>query len=209
MLTCARSMRLATSRPSSQTHVARAPACSMHSRQRRVTVKAIVDNADATVEEIMIPKGSMVMLKPTMTCKEAARILLEKDVSGAPVVDESGALLGVLSESDLIWKGAGAPLDHTIIPPVYIGAFDLLIALNDNKQTEEELHKILAKTVKEAMTTKVVTIGPSATMAQAAQLMLAKKVNRLPVVESGKCVGVITRHDVLRGMVAAHSPFLG
>ncbi len=51
-----------------------------------------------------------------------------------PQVDGNGRLLGVLSESDLLWKGAGAPLDHTIIPPVFVGAFDLLISLRDNAQ---------------------------------------------------------------------------
>ena len=43
---------------------------------------------------------------------------------------------------------------------------------------------------------------------QAAKLMLHKKVNRLPVVDGGKVVGVLTRHDILRGMISSHSPFL-
>jgi CBS domain-containing protein len=43
------------------------------------------------------------------------------DVSGAPVVDAEGALVGVLTESDIVWKGAGAPEDHFVVPPVFIG----------------------------------------------------------------------------------------
>ena len=48
-----------------------------------------------------------VLLSDAMPIKEAVHLLLEKDVSGAPVVDAAGKLVGVLSESDLIWKGAG------------------------------------------------------------------------------------------------------
>lgn len=167
-----------------------------------------IATAEPSVEEVMVPHP--VTLTPDMSCKDAARVLLDNDISGAPVVDSNGKLLGVLSESDLLWKGVGAPLEHTIIPPVYIGAFDLLINLRDNVQVAHELDKILARTVKQAMTaTPLVTVTPSTTMAGAAQLMLTHKVNRLPVVDSaGKVVGVITRHDVLRGMVASQSPLL-
>ncbi len=52
--------------------------------------------------------------------------MVDKDISGAPVVDDNGRLVGVLSESDLMWKGAGAPAEHFIIPPIFIGAFDAM-----------------------------------------------------------------------------------
>eukprot|EP00798_Chlamydomonas_sp_ICE-L_P027609 gene27609-7246_t len=106
--------------------------------------------------QVMVPHP--IIFKDSMSVKEAARILMEKDISGAPVVDETGKLVGVLSESDIMWKGAGAPQEHFIIHPIFIGAFDAMVYLRDNKAIEEELHKLLAKTVGEAMSKKVVSI---------------------------------------------------
>lgn len=168
--------------------------------------RASTDSSEPSVDEIMSPHP--VVFHENQSVKEAARIMLDKEISGAPVVNDAGELVGILSESDLMWKGAGAPQDHWILPPVFIGAFDMLLFLRDNKQYEDEVHKILAKTVSEAMTKEVVSIQSGAAMSDAATLMLARKINRLPVCEGKKVVGVLTRHDVLRGMVASKTPFL-
>lgn len=160
---------------------------------------------EETVQDAMVKNP--VLLRREMPIKEAVKLLLEHDVSGAPVVDGNGQLVGVLSESDIIIKSAGVPEDHFVVPPVYIGLIDTLFFLRDNKQLEAEVHKILAKTVGEAMTSPVISITPAAPLSEAAATMLHRKVNRLPVVADGKVVGVITRHDILRGLYAS-SPLL-
>lgn len=167
---------------------------------------AAIDNMEPTVEEVMTPHPTM--LQADMNVRDAVHVLLEQDISGAPVVDASGKLVGVLSESDLIWKGAGVPQDHYLLPPVFLGFADAFIAIRDNPKIEEEVHKILARTVRDAMTAKVEVATPSMPMSEAASLMLARQINMLPVVEGGKVVGVLTRHDVLRGIYASKSPFL-
>lgn len=149
-----------------------------------------------------------IVLNAKMPIKEAVKVMLDNKISGAPVVDDAGHLVGILSESDLLWKGAGAPLDHYIIPPVFIGFADAFIYLRDNEKFEEEVHKILAKTVSEAMNSHPLSVPPSTSTSEAAQLMLKKGINRLPIVEEGKVVGVLTRQDILRGMFASGSPFL-
>lgn len=151
-----------------------------------------------------------VLLSDSMPIKEAVHLMLDKDVAGAPVVDASGKLVGVLSEKDLMYKGAGTPADHWIIPPVFIGALDAYVSLRDNKKIEEESHKILAKTVREAMSADAVHyVTPRCTMAKAAQLMIEHDINLLPVQEAdGVVVGVITRHDILRGIYASNNAFL-
>lgn len=148
------------------------------------------------------------VLHETTPIREAVRLMLEKDISAAPVVNSKEELVGVLSEGDLMWKGVGAPKDHFIIPPVFIGFADAFVYLRDNQKFEDEVHKILAKTVGEAMSHNPVTATPQTTMSRAAQIMLDKEVKSLPVVEGKRVVGVISRHDVLRGLVATNSPFL-
>ncbi|KAL6754967.1 hypothetical protein V8C86DRAFT_2688629 [Haematococcus lacustris] len=161
---------------------------------------------EPSVEKVM--EKDPVCVSPSMLVKDAARLLVDKNLTGAPVVDSAGALVGMLSEADLIWKGAGVPLEHSILPTVFIGAFDLLVSLRDKQQVEAEVAKIVARTVDQAMSKKLHSITPRASMAEAAHLMLEKNVNHLPVVEGGKLVGLVTRHDVLRGMVAHHTPML-
>lgn len=150
-----------------------------------------------------------VLLRAQMPIKEAVHVMLDADVSGAPVVDAEGRLVGVLTEKDLIWKGAGAPQDHFIIPPVFIGFAEATVWLRDNHAFQEEAHKILAKTVSEAMAKdRLISVTPSTPMSDAARLMLKHDCNLLPVIEGGVVVGVATRHDVLRGLYSGHSPFL-
>lgn len=153
-----------------------------------------------------------VLLSTTMTMKEAAHKLLEANVAGAPVVDDKGALVGVLSESDMLWKGSGKPEEHYILPPVYIGIFDAFVSLRENKKVEEEVSKILARTVGDAMVgrERVVSANPDTPLSDAARKMLHHDINLLPVVEGSEArvVGIVTRHDVLRGIYASENPLL-
>ncbi|WIA30966.1 hypothetical protein OEZ86_001014 [Tetradesmus obliquus] len=189
-------------------------ACNFSRQPQRRTVAGAADASptatqEVSVEEVMNPHP--VILQDSMPIKDAVHKMLDANVSGAPVVDGQGCLVGVLTEADVIWKGAGAPEDHYIIPPVFIGFADAYVYLRDNKRFDEEVHKILARTVAEAMSgkDKVISVAPSTAMSEAAQLMLHHDVNLLPVVEAGsKVVGIVTRHDILRGIYASKSPLL-
>ena len=66
------------------------------------------------------------------------------------------------------------PAEHWILPPIFIGALDSYVALQDVKAMQKDLHKVLARPVRDAMSTQVVSVPPSATMAAAASLMLDK-----------------------------------
>ena len=103
--------------------------------------------------------------------------MLSKKVSGAPVLDAAGKkLVGVLSETDLLWKEAGVPQDEWVIPPLMLPFVDQIVAWRDATAFQSEVKKVLARTVGEAMTAEPVTIGPTAPLQEAAQLMLRKKV---------------------------------
>ena len=139
--------------------------------------------------------------------QEAMRILLQRRISGAPVVNAAGNLVGVLSESDVLWKEAGMPDDEWIIPPLLLPILDQVVAWRDNAKFADEVRKVLARTVGESMTkgASLVTVAPSATLQDAAKLMLRRKVNRLPVVDgTGRLVGILTRSDVVKAL--ADSP---
>jgi CBS domain-containing protein len=118
--------------------------------------------------------------------KEAAQVLLDRGISGVPVV-EGGAVVGVLSEADLLAleRGDRGERRHGHV---------LLRA----RERRHDVRRGPASTVGELMTSPAVTVMPIWTLASAAALMIDKGVNRPPVVRSGELVGIVTRADVIR-----------
>jgi CBS domain-containing protein len=118
--------------------------------------------------------------------KEVAETLADRRISGLPVVDEEGFVVGVVSEADILFKERG--------PSSRRGVFAWLL---DRYGFEGQL-KLEATVAGEAMTEPPIVIGPERPVAEAAHLMLDRRVNRLPVVENGKLVGIVTRSDLVR-----------
>jgi len=118
------------------------------------------------------------------TLRDAARLMVEKGISGLPVTDEEGTLVGVVSEGDFLRK----EVDRGDL----MGR-GLLGVLFDNRNSLAE-----AETVGEVMAVTVFTVSPDATLVEAARTMTTHGVKRLPVVtREGKLVGVISRRDVV------------
>lgn len=146
-----------------------------------------------TVADVMT--HNPIVAKPEMPLQEAITILAEKRISGLPVVDEQGKLIGVISETDLMWRETG------VTPPPYIMVLDSVIFLQNPGRYERELHKVLGQTVKEVMSTDPITTTPDQFLSQAAKLMHDRQIHRLPVVDSqGLVIGILTRGDIIRAM---------
>ncbi len=127
-------------------------------------------------------------VSPSTPLKDVARLLVERRVSGVPVVDEDGSVLGVVSEGDILVKERGRPGRASLL--------ERLIEVG----SEAEKHD--ARDAADAMTTPAVTIRPGRAISEAAALMLDRCVNRLPVVDAhGALVGIVTRADLVRAFV--------
>jgi CBS domain-containing protein len=149
----------------------------------------------ATVAEIMT--RDPIVVTPQTPLKEAIRILAEHRISGLPVVNDTGKLVGIISESDLMWQETG------VEPPPYVMVLDSVIYLQNPAKYEQDIHKVLGQTVQDAMTSHVTTIKPDTTIREAAQTLQHKNVHRLPVVDSNDhVVGILTRGDIIRAMAA-------
>ena len=125
----------------------------------------------------------VVTISPETTLKDAAARLVRYGVSGLPVVDDAGRLVGVLSEADILAKEAGSSPRN--------GMLAWLIGDSPRPRLD-------ARTVADAMTSPALTIGPERTAREAAARMLAEGVNRLPVVEGDTLVGIVSRADLVR-----------
>lgn len=128
----------------------------------------------------------VVTVDPSTPLKEAARMLGAKGISGLVVVD-GDAVVGVLSEADILVKEGGERVTHT----------GILGWLFETGASELEA-KLAAHTVGEAMTSPALTIGPDRPVHEAAARMIEDGVNRLPVVEDGKLLGIVSRADLVR-----------
>ncbi|PIG91157.1 phosphoribulokinase [Gloeocapsopsis sp. IPPAS B-1203] len=138
-----------------------------------------------------------IVVRSETPLNEAIQILAEKRISGLPVVNDTGKLVGIISESDLMWQETG------VTPPAYIMILDSVIYLQNPAKYERDLHKALGQTVGEVMSSDPVTVSPDKTLREAAKLMHDREVRRLPVIDSeGKIIGILTRGDVVRAMAA-------
>jgi CBS domain-containing protein len=126
----------------------------------------------------------VVTAAPDTELREVAALLVRHRISGVPVV-KGGRVLGVVSERDILFKER--PSDG-----LHRGVLAWLMDEGDS------MVKIDARVAGTAMTSPAVTIGPNRAVADAAALMLDEGVSRLPVVEGGRLVGIVTRHDLVR-----------
>lgn len=146
-----------------------------------------------TVADVMT--RDPIVVQPHTPLNDVIKILAEQRISGLPVVNEAGTVVGVISEADLMWQEAG------ITPPAYIKILDSVIYLENPARYERELHKALGQTAGEVMTADPVTTSPDQPLHDAAQLMHERNVQRLPVLDhQGKIIGILTRGDIIRHM---------
>lgn len=139
-----------------------------------------------------------IVVRPETSLNEAIQILAERRISGLPVVDDAGQVVGIISETDLMWQQTG------VTPPAYIMFLDSVIFLKNPTEYERDLHKALGQTVGEVMSRDPITISPDKSLRDAAQMMHDRDVRRLPVLDDqGQVIGILTRGDIVRAMAAS------
>jgi CBS domain-containing protein len=112
---------------------------------------------------------------PDASVLEAARLLINRRVSAMPVVDDTGTMTGIVSEADLMGDTAD-----------YVAAYD----------------GRPVRTVADVMTREVVTVSEDTPIAQVAWLMKARNIKRIPILKNGAIVGIVSRVDILRGLIS-------
>jgi CBS domain-containing protein len=139
---------------------------------------------------------------PTVTTdapvEEVVEVFKKTALGGVPVINDGGRCVGFITEDDLIIPDA----DGDLHIPHYIELFGGLIFLESTKHYEGRIKKAAAMTANDLMTKKPATIESTATPHEAAKIMSSKRHSRLPVVDHGRCVGLVTRADVLAAVTA-------
>ena len=149
-----------------------------------------------TVREIMDANPETV--NPDTDVESVIAILRENELPGVPVVNEGGRLVGIVTETDLVLPDD----DGDLHLPHYVNIFGGTVFIEPLKRFEDKLRKAFASTAADMMTEEPTTVSPDTTVDEAAGIIHETGHNRLPVVEHGRLVGVVTRVDVLGGLVS-------
>ena len=147
-----------------------------------------------TVADIMDSETPTVLADDSL--EHVLAVMNETDLPGLPVVTPGGRCVGIITEADLIMAGEDADL-HL---PHYFELFGGLVFLESLDHFGERLRKATAALARDLMTEEPLTIEASADVGEAARLISRSKHNRLPVIEHGRLVGVVTRAAVLEAL---------
>ena len=151
--------------------------------------------SDAMLKVKDIMTRELLTVSPEMEIVHATKLLLENRINGVPVTDETGKLVGVLCQSDLIAQQKKLPI------PSFFTLLNGLIPLISKKQIEKQIGKIAAITVAQAMTPNPVTVQPDMNIEEVAALMVDRNFHTIPVVDEGELVGIVGKEDMLRTLI--------
>jgi CBS domain-containing protein len=150
----------------------------------------------STVADIM--ERDPVTVAPEDTVETLLRTLRKHELPGVPVVNGGGRCVGIVTESDLVLVDE----EEDLRLPLHIDLFGGTVFLGRLKPFEDRVKKAIASTVADMMTEDPTTVAPDTDLHEAARLIAEHRHNRLPVVEHGRLVGVVTRLDVLEALVS-------
>ena len=140
----------------------------------------------------------VVTVAETDTLQEVSKIFFEKSISGAPVLDSKGKIIGMVSESDIV--KSVRPYQERL-KMVYPSLSFMSVTFEKNteeKAIAEVVREVQMKTVGEIMSREVHSLTPDDPISKAITMINEENVNRLPVIREGDIVGIVTRADILR-----------
>jgi len=137
-----------------------------------------------------IMTADVVTVKPETSIDAIASLLLERNISGVPVVDADRHVLGIVSEGDLL---------HRLSAPSRSRSWWLRL-LSDERERAEEFIKDHGLCARDVMTREVVVVEENTAISEAARLLEGKRIKRLPVVRNGRLVGIVSRANLLQAL---------
>lgn len=130
-------------------------------------------------------------LSPELSAKEALDILLDMQISGLPVIDKEGRLVGMFTEKGILKN----------ILPTYLESVGKFIYADDPKGIKSKVDNLASIKVEDIMRKEVVTVDEDASLSEVARIMLTQKIRRIPVLnKEGKVVGIVARQDIVKAL---------
>jgi CBS domain-containing protein len=141
-----------------------------------------------------IMNKNVVTVKKNTSVDELGRIFIEKNISGAPVMDEENNIFGIVTENDLVNQNKRLHI------PTVVRLFDAFIPLEGYGSIEKEIKRMSASTAEEICSREVVTVSPDTSLQDIASIMAEKNIHLIPVISSGAIAGIIGKIDIIKGI---------
>jgi CBS domain-containing protein len=145
-----------------------------------------------TAKDIMTK--DVVTVTPDTSIEELSTLLVSNEISGAPVVSADGVIIGMVTENDLISRNKRLHI------PTVVSFLDAVIYLESSKKFSDDVKRLTATKVGDICSKKIVTITEDTTLTDIATIMSEKNVHLLPVITSGKVVGIVGKRDVVKAV---------
>ena len=141
-----------------------------------------------------IMNSNVVTVRDDASVEEVAQLLTENNISGAPVIDKDGKMLGIVTDGDLLHKETNPR------SPGFINILGALIYIGGLERYQEDFKKLAATKASELMTNHVITVTGDTKIEKVAALMVDHGIKRVPVLEDDKIIGIIGRADIVKTM---------
>ncbi len=149
---------------------------------------------ETVAKDIMVKK--VITINKDESIEKLSNLLIKNNISGVPVLDESGKMVGIATEGDIIVKGTDLHF------PRYFKLLDSIIYLDSLNKFKTTLKKYLGTKVEDIMTGNVRTVREDMPVSEVADMMIKYNINRVPVVDDeGNLVGIITRRDIVKSII--------
>lgn len=136
---------------------------------------------------------NLITVSPNEPVRKAVALMLEHRISGLPVVDSEGALVGLLTENDLV-MGTSSEL------PVHLQLLEDLLEAREPTRHLTQVQEIGKKMIRDLMVEDLVTAGPDTPVGELIALLVKNDFKRIPIVSGGKLEGIVTRADIVKIM---------
>jgi CBS domain-containing protein len=147
-----------------------------------------------TAADIMT--SNIITVTTETSVQELAKILSDNNISGVPVVDDAGNLLGVVTENDLIDQSKKLHI------PTVVTILDSVFYLENPNRMEKEMKKMAGATVLDIYSSEPVSVNAETTLDDIATIMAEKNIHTLPVVRNSKLIGVIGKKDIIKTLIS-------
>ena len=134
----------------------------------------------------------VITTKPSASVKEVAQTLLKNQISAVPVLDDAGKLVGIVSEGDLMRRADLGTEKHR--------SWWLAALFAEEEALASEYVKQHSRKVADVMTKRLITAGPDAPLGEIAGLLERHSIKRVPIVENGALVGIVSRANLIQAL---------
>jgi CBS-domain-containing membrane protein len=185
--------QIATGGPGAKTAVAE-NLIEINSRRPRMAYASSIIREEIAMKARDVMVSPVITAKPNASVKEVAQILLKNQVSAVPVVDDAYKLVGIVSEGDLMRRADLGTERHR--------SWWLAALFAEEETLAAEYVKAHGQKVADVMSKRVVTAGPDAALNEIAGLLEKHSIKRVPIVENGALVGIVSRANLIQALAA-------